>query len=212
MQREKILLELKYILSMLGFVLIVYPIRRFIVPFLNFLQKEAYMFGMLLFFYAGLYMYDFNATRMINDFTNKLITEDMWFIEWLATPVIPALGRYSCPWALVYVILLGILAIKIYQLFQVAWRQINMMFGDLLLVLLWCYYRITGNEEESVLLISSDEAKNKAAMYGIIVLIIVAIVALVALKALYLNAYTADESFMIGNDSIPMLPLQVILP
>ena len=211
MQKEKIVLELKYLLSILSFVFIVYPIRRFIVPLLNYLQKEAYLFGMILFFYGGLYMYDFNATRMINDFTNKLVTEDMWFIQWLITPIVPDVV-YSCPFMAVYAVLVGVLMIKVYQLFQVAWRRINMLFGDLLLVMLWCYYKIIGNEEESVMLVSSDEAKNKAAMYGIIVLIVGLIIVFVAVKILYLNTYTADESFLIGNDSVPMLPLQVLLP
>lgn len=212
MQKEKIMLELRYILSILGFVVIVYPVRRFIVPALNYLQKEAYLFALLLFFYAGLYMYDFNLTAMINAFFVKLLAEDMWFIEWMITPVIPWLDIYSSPFMLVFAVLVGILMIKIYQLVLVAWRQINMLFGDLLLVLLWCYYRMTGNEEESVMLISSDEAKNKAAMYGIILLIAVIIVAVVAVKVLYLNVYTADESFLIGNESVPMLPLQVLMP
>jgi len=212
MHKDELVLEFKYFLSILGFALIVYPIRRFIVPTLKFIQQNAYGFAFVGTFYAGLYLYDFNASRLFNDFFNKLLTEDMWAIEWLMSPFL-TIGFLEISPALVFLwILLGILCLKVFQLLNQAWVGVRVMFGDLLLLMLWGYYRLAGRTEESVMLISSDEAKNKAALWGIVILIVIIIVGLMAAKLYFYQPYSMNETLFIGNESIPSQPLQLVMP
>jgi len=212
MHKDELVLEFKYFLSILGFAFIVYPIRRFIVPTLKFIQQNAYGLAFIGTFYAGLYLYDFNASRLFNDFFNKLLKEDMWAVQWFMSPFL-TIGFIEISPALVFLwILLGILCLKVFQLLHQAWDGVRVMFGDLLLLMLWCYYRISGRTEESVMLISSDEAKNKAALWGIVILTVIIIVGLMAAKLYFYQPYSMNETLFIGNESIPSQPLQLVMP
>ncbi|MCJ7697711.1 MAG: hypothetical protein MUO73_05220 [Thermoplasmata archaeon] len=204
--------ELKYFISIIGYILVVYPIKRFIYPILTWVIQNAYLFGMILFCYIGLYLYNWDLSKIANDLTIKLFSEDIWVINQLITPFI-IIGEYPISLAVILLsILTMIVLIKIYELIKLLFKQIKQVLGDVLLVTLWCYYKLLGKQEESVMLISGSEAKIKLYMYAIIFIVIVISASVIIIPKLLFNPTTISTPLIINNTSIDLQPLQWVIP
>lgn len=199
------LTKLKYNFSILAYIFVIYPIKRFIYPVFTILIKESYMLLFIGVGYTLFYLYDWDPQHLATDLANKIINEDIWAIEWFFSPLITIGLIEVSPASLVLVCLGGIIIIRTYLVFRKLYRQFKMVAGDILLVLLWCYYTVAGKKELSVMLISADEAKHKIVMYLIIGLVLILSIIMVFAPNLMINQFVpvnVPSQIILNNTSI----------
>lgn len=182
--------ELKYAISLLGFIFIVYPLRTYVIPFWLWVLENASTFWSMALIWVILYLYDYNLTELAQTFANKVVDQDIWIFTWMLTPLVSFWGYGIQPVSVILFIMAMIAFTKVYQLFRVAFTQFKKMFGDVLIVVLWVYYRLTGQRENAVMLITGDEAKNKLVMYVLILIVLLLSVAFLALPNLMMSTVT----------------------
>lgn len=171
--------DIKYAISILAYVVFLYPLKRFLIPLWLFLLDNAQAFWSTVVILVLLYMYDFNIMRFVDELIDKISDNDMWVVTWFFSPWVDVLGFPISPADILLFFLLCIAATKLYAGIRMGWVQIRRFFGDFLIVVLWVYYRLRGETENSVVLISKDEAKNILWMYFIILVVLVLSVAVV---------------------------------
>lgn len=181
------LTELKYILSILGYVFIIYPIKRFVYPFFKYYIHEADMLFLVLVVYTGLYLYDFDIQRLATELSTKLVKENAPLIMWFFTPLMTIWAFKIYPLDFIILGFFIVIVIKLYEMVSAFYKQIRLVAGDVLLVTLWCYFTLVGKKELSVMLITSEEAKHKLAMYFLIALVLVISFILVLAPNLLMN-------------------------
>lgn len=207
MDKDKLIEELKYLASIIGFITIIYPLKRFIIPFWTFLLNSSATLWAMGLIWICLYMYDYDITKFCQTFVDKLMREyGSEVVSFFIDPVVIVFG-YEITWAHgILALLFMVFITRLYQVAKLGWVQLKRLFGDILIVLLWLYYRIRGQNENAVMLINRDELKNKLWMYIIIVVVLILSIAFVVLPnvmfafATHTNVNTTAP-LMLGNDS-----------
>jgi hypothetical protein len=201
--------ELKYFISLAVFILIIYPFKTFIIPFWLFILDNATMFWSGAIILVGLYLYDFNAGLLVSTLIHKLINEDFWIYTWFFSPQVDILSRPISPADVVLFFLGCVIVTKLYKLVKVSWVHFRRVFGDILIVMLWGYYKLRGLEENSMMLITSDEAKGKIWMYILIIVVIILSICLIigpnlAMATFFKMNTTTVDPITIGNASLDL--------
>lgn len=203
---QRQVIEIKYILSILGYALIVYPLKRFVFPFYHWMLENIYLFMATLIGYILLYLYDFDIQKIITELTNKTIENDMPFWTWVFNPILSLGGFDISP---VEIILYGIIVMacaRLLLLIRGVFRQVKQVFGDFLIVVMWVYYTLSGNAENSVLLITRDEVKAKLQMYVVIFIVLaLAILYVIGQNALF-NPVDIPDQIVIANTTFNKPP------
>lgn len=163
---------MKYLFSILGYIFIIYPLKRFIIPFSKYILESGYFLSSLFLGYMLFYVFDFNSDKLSGALQERFL-RDIWIFKWMITPLITIMGIEISPLTILNLIIIFFIIIKIIEIIKLVFDKVKQTFGDVLLVLLWCYYTLAGETENSVLLITKDEAKTKIYMYFIILLTII---------------------------------------
>jgi hypothetical protein len=173
--------------------------KRFIFPFYYWALKNAYMFAAFLAGYLLLYLYDFDYQRLGTELSTKLVNSDKWFLEWLITPLV----WWVTPLHIILGATLFLLIMKIYEVIWLFFKQIKQLSGDLLISVMWCYYLCIGDKENSVMLITKDEAKSKMYMYTIIAVVLILLLIIMVGQRIIINPFgEVPANMTIGNQTI----------
>lgn len=146
-------------------------------------------------------MCDFDIITMVTTFFDKLLTENNWLIEWFLTPVVNVPFVDTSPAMILVVSMFIVLAVKITEMIRIMFTQIKMIFGDVLIAILWIYYTVFGHSDKSVMLITKDEAKAKMHMYLVIAVVIAIVAAGMMLPNLISPVNTASD-LVINNSTV----------
>lgn len=188
MEDESLQTKFRYFIYIAIYICIIYPVKRFFIPLYAWLVNNVYMFFFLISMTGWLYMYDFDIKRLSFELSDKLLKQNLDAIKWAFTPIITIFGYALSPLNILILLVILALVIKIVLMLRIFANRIKTIFGDVLVVVLWCYYTLFGDRENSVLLITKDEAKIKIYMY-VILAIVIGVVVLVCVPDLWLGFF-----------------------
>lgn len=217
--------DIKFYLSCAFFILVVYPVKRVIIPVLTILRDQAYFFLSLLIGFVLIYLYDYDIDKIIRDFMTKMSIENSAFLQWLVTPLFFD-SVFLAPLVICVFIAAGCSFVKLVSGWVRILKVAAGIVADGILAILYVYYTITGNQELStVCSTNKDERRTKIVVYSLVCLLLAGVIAFVLLTMktelqtvltstnVMLNATFPNETSNITRvtlDFIPDLPYQNI--
>ncbi len=144
-------------LAILFFICVVYPTKNILYPITKMIYDNIYVIACWFLLWVTILIV--GSPTEINKRLSEKIISDHITLDWIVYPIVTINGFEVTIFTAITVILSCLLLYKLFSIVSDAWKLIKMWSGHILLISLWGWFTLIGDQKNSMMCLKSPEEK-----------------------------------------------------